>query len=331
MGHVLGLTHTFLGWTNAANPPQNCEHVTRDTNLVCDPNDPLVVCYNALDAGDRVHDTSAVPDFAGERCEELGYPAPYDTCPQTVPRYYYISDYPDCEYDNINGMDCQGSTYQIFTEDVRNLMAYTRSLCGQDLTLDQGARIHYKIGQSTHYNAIKNVLGLESLYQPYKGTYSLDGRIPEYPPTFQPGFDYEFVSCGPHGEYPPPPDYYDTSFWYINGGLFYYTFSKDIPREHYGNIIHKNHFAIKIAQVPNLYPVRSCYSVTGIATEGSVTKFEDDVFNNNVTITQKDSTQINSPNLINDLPQGLYKIEKVQPDGFIEQTVIIKENNLPKP
>lgn len=330
MGHVFRLGHTHGGWT--ASEPW-CEHVTRDINDIDDPNDPNDTYYNADVRGDAVHDTAAVPDFRNEGCEEAGYSYPYTNCPESL-RFLYISDAPDCNYDNINGMDCQGTPYQIFTEDVRNLMAYTYSDCGQDFTLDQGAKIRENIGDSpTRYNPVKNILGLESLYQPYKGTYSTDGRIvgPDIPPTFQPGFDYEFVSCGPYGEYPPPPIYSDTSFWYINGGLFNYMFFKDIPREQYNNIIHKNNFAIRIAQVINLHPERNCYSVSGNASEGSVTKFEDNIFNNNITVTSKDSTEINSPTLINTLNPGLYKIEKVYPDGIIEEVVILKQNNMPNP
>lgn len=331
MGHVLGLHHTHLGWDNEYNPPSDCEHVTRDVNDIDDPNDPNDTFYNALDKGDQIHDTNAAPDFQYEKCIELGYTennCPDENDPNPVPRYAYISDAPFCEYDNPLGADCQGSFYDIDPEDVRNLMAYTYSECGQDLTLDQGAYLRAKIEDNPYrYNPVKNVLGIEALYQPYKGQYSLDGRTvgPDLPPTFQPGFDYEFKSCGPYGEYPPPPDYYDTSFWFINGGLFNYTFSKDIPREHYNTIIHKNNFAIKIAQVQNLYPERSCYSVSGASKSGSVTRFNDNIFNTNVTITPKDSLEINNPNLINDLQQGLYKIEKVLPDGTVEEIVIIKQ------
>ncbi|GER59031.1 hypothetical protein [Patiriisocius marinus] len=61
-------------------------------------------------------------------------------------------------------------------------------------------------------------------------------------------------------------------------------------------------------------------------TGGSVTKFNDNIINTNVTITTKDSLQINSDTMIDDLPQGLYKVEKIYNDGAIEQTVILKEN-----
>ncbi len=165
------------------------------------------------------------------------------------------------------------------------------------------------------------------LYEPYKGDYSANATLgPNFEPTFQPGFDYEFVSCGPYGSYPPPLDYSDTSFWFVNAGLFNYIFNKDIPTTDYGTIIHKNNFSIRIAQLDNIQP-RNCYSTTGTASSGLLMKFEDNTFNNNVTITAKDSLQINNPNLINDLPDGLYKIEKNHQDGGVEETVIYKGNN----
>jgi hypothetical protein len=48
--------------------------------------------------------------------------------------------------------------------------------------------------------------------------------------------------------------------------------------------------------------------------------------NENITITPKDSTAINNPELINDLDPGLYKLEKNYDDGATDQTIISKEN-----
>ena len=41
----------------------------------------------------------------------------------------------------------------------------------------------------------------------------------------------------------------------------------------------------------------------------------------------QDSLQINNPNLIDNLQQGLYMIDKNFEDGSIQQTIILKENN----
>lgn len=329
MGHVLGLTHTFLGWKNEYNPPSDCEHVTRDVNDIDDPNDPNDTFYNALDKGDRIDGTAAVPDFRYEKCIELGYTE--GNCPDTVPRNHYISDFPVCEYDNENGMDCQGQPYEIFTEDVRNVMGYTHSLCGQDFTLDQGVYMRAHIDDHPNwYNDVTNILGVEALYQPYKGVYSTSGNTPLNPglepPTFQPGFTYVFKTCGPFGDYPPPPDYYDTSFFVIVNGATY-TFSKDIARAFYDDIIHYNHYAIVIEEIEDTQAARCCYSVVGSGfDDGAIVKFNDGVFNTNVTITPQDSTQINNPNLINQLEPGLYNIQQNY-NGATQETTIIKENN----
>jgi hypothetical protein len=56
-------------------------------------------------------------------------------------------------------------------------------------------------------------------------------------------------------------------------------------------------------------------------------KFNDNVLNANVTITPQDSTAINNPNLIQNLGQGLYKIEKNFNDGSSQETIILKGNN----
>ena len=51
------------------------------------------------------------------------------------------------------------------------------------------------------------------------------------------------------------------------------------------------------------------------------------MFNTNVTITAQDSTSINNQNLIENLENGLYKIDKNYEDGSSQETVIYKGNN----
>ena len=98
----------------------------------------------------------------------------------------------------------------------------------------------------------------------------------------------------------------------------------------YRSILHPNHTAIYILHhdlVPIPYP-RKCYDNWNKAPSGgSIIKFNDDVFNTNVTITVQDSTSINNENLIQNLESGLYKIEKSYDDGSTQETVIFKENN----
>jgi hypothetical protein len=109
--------------------------------------------------------------------------------------------------------------------------------------------------------------------------------------------------------------------------------SIDKYHKQYEEIIQPNHTAIRILNLPTNSPItapitRRCYDNNNrTAGGGKVTKFNDDVFNTNTTITPKDSTQINSPTLINGLPAGLYVIDKTFEDGSTEQQVIQKGNN----
>lgn len=105
------------------------------------------------------------------------------------------------------------------------------------------------------------------------------------------------------------------------------------PNEtNFNSITHPNHTAIQImfqTSLPETYGqnTRKCYDNWNKAPiGGSVTKFNDGIFNANVTITPQDSTSINNPNLLLQLDQGLYKIEKNYEDGAVNQQVIYKDN-----
>lgn len=75
------------------------------------------------------------------------------------------------------------------------------------------------------------------------------------------------------------------------------------------------------------FSVQKCYdNYNRKPSLGSVTLFNDGVFNNNVTITPKDSIGINNPVLIDELAPGLYNIIKDYEDGATQETVIFKEN-----
>ena len=312
MAHILGLFHTFSGWLP---PPgsDSCEHATRELD-----NEH----YNADEAGDWVTDTAAVPDFRNEKCEELGYEYPYTDCPSNF-RYAYI-DEETCTYFG-NGEDCLEDPvpYDIYPEDVRNLMAYTYASCGLDLTTGQHIKMRDRIANSiVHYQTVMNDIGVASLYEPYEGGY-VNG-FTDSQPRFQPGFDYQYLNCYPDGGYPQPSDYDNISFNYVNGGMWWYGFNKNIAPQYYNTIVHKNGFAIRIEQLEQ--QPRKCWN-NGIAQGGTIIKFNDNVFNNNVTITEQDSTTINNEEFINDLQQGLYNVIKEYNDGRTEETVIFKENN----
>lgn len=56
-------------------------------------------------------------------------------------------------------------------------------------------------------------------------------------------------------------------------------------------------------------------------------KFNDNVFNNNVTVSPQDSMSINNTTLIDDLEPGLYNVIKNYENGETQENVIYKENN----
>ena len=323
MGHLLKLEHPHTGWLNET----SCEHVTRDPNDVCDPNFPEIPCFNAKSSGDRVVDTAAVPDFRREHYWELidaGFSEEYAEANDTL--YKYIVPL-ICAYDNINGDDCQETPYDIYTEDVRNLMAYTIPTCRMGLTIGQLIRARETIDVYNHFPEVTNDIGIESLYEPYQGEYYVAGPSTSHnPPLFQPGFTYRFVECS--GDNPQPADFDEIFIYNINSILSSFEKS-DLD---YHSMIHPNHSAILIKHdifgTEFLTQPKKCYNNFNKASSGGlITKFNDGVFNTNVTITPQDSTSINNQNLIQNLENGLYKIEKSYNDGAVEETVIIKDNN----
>jgi hypothetical protein len=164
-----------------------------------------------------------------------------------------------------------------------------------------------------------------SLYEPYAGEYfdPNNPNDPLYKPLFQPGFEYRFFECD--CDCPEPAPYEDISFTYTQNII------KQVGKyeSDYSTIYHPNHSAIgiKIENNPVFWPQpRRCYdNPNRRPVGGSLTRFNDNVFNYNITVTPKDSTGINSPLLIEQLVPGLYKIEKIYEEGNTEQDIIFKQ------
>jgi hypothetical protein len=275
--------------TNSSN-----EHATRD------PNNPN---FNATYTGDNVVDTNANNGFN----DNGSYP------------YLNLNNctYTGDEQDNV------GQDYTIFHEDVINAMVNSGTCSSSYLTDGQAIRMREALASLSIFNDV--VTDVSSLYEPYQGDYYFAGPPnTSNPPLFQPGFDYRFLPCGTG--YNVPSDYNDISFTYSTTPVL--TISK--YETNFNNITHPNHTAIEI-DLPlcnGVQKVRKCYdNWNRNASGGKILKFNDDVFNTNVTLMPKDSLSINDQNLINNLPQGLYKIEKNYEDGAVQETVIIKDNN----
>jgi hypothetical protein len=304
IGHNLGLGHTFEKYNIPAYSA--CEHVTRDPNNVCDPEHPEIPCFNATTHGDRIVDTAAISS--------------------TTNANNY--DYNICDYTQ-QGYDCQGEEYDLQEVDLLNFMninapndVYT---CRTMFSIGQGVRMRETI-LSRPDIFVQVSTTVSALYKPYDGEYSSNGVSTYSGIKFQPGFDYDFLSCYPNGAYSIPAAYNDTSFTYLEGGLWAYSFSKDITPDYFYTIVHKDRFAVRIEQLDEVQP-RKCWNTGQGAIGGTLILFNDGVLNTNVTITSQDSTSINNPQLIDNLPSGLYNVIKVYYSSGSEETLILKENN----
>ncbi|MGJ8665596.1 MAG: hypothetical protein ACSHW7_04465 [Patiriisocius sp.] len=327
--HSFGLHHTHgagqdnISWRHPTDPTR-CEHVTRDQNIT--PTVDPVNYFNAYDKGDFEYDTASAPNYIVEYCHFNGLPD--NDCSGTSNLTYYYVDENDCNYTGgVINTDCAGREYDIFDSDVRNYMSYSRNSCKDSFTPNQIAKMQGRVTSSAFLANLQ--ADISSLYEPYKGEYYFAGPDVTQSPLFQPGFDYRFVRCGDN--YPQPTEYNDLSFNYsINSVVASYSIN-DITSTPYEYLIHPNRSAIVIDQLNTSLGytnVQRCYDNNNKAPlGGSITKFNDNTFNNNVTITQKDSIGINQETLVDELPSGLYKIEKQYDGGSIEQTIILKGNN----
>lgn len=314
IGHNFFLHHTFRFYDD----PILCEYVNRDPNILP---------FNALDNGDKVLDTAAAPLFMNDD--------PNDVNLQT------------CEYVG-QGSDCQDPPrpYEIFEEDIRNMMNgaanpdFWSTGCQNIFSVGQKIRVRETIAFFAGPLIPTAQTTIASLYEPYKGEYYVSGPIDNgpsssfYKPLFQPGFDYRFVECECNQEAdcsePTPWENGTADFSYTNNALL--SIDKDIQSSAFNTITHPNHTAIKILNGNSYLSTiptepRRCYDNWNRAPiGGNITRFNDGVFNANVTITPQDSTGINNPNLINNLQPGLYNLQKIYEDGAQQEQVIVKEN-----
>ncbi len=293
IAHNFDIYHTRHNYSN----PATCERVTRDS---ADPN------YNADTNGDCGIDTAAAPEM------QVG-----DVNLET------------CQYE-ANGQGCGGDFYIIFESDVRNYMGSRSGGCYDRFSVAQAIRMREYIAEDPNNELDAVTTTLASLYEPYKGTYIEYASQPNTdPPLFQPGFEYYFWDCECQEQNPcnEPSPWADTSFDYTNTQLLHIL--KD--ETNYSSITHPNHSAIAIKHPhADFWPQpRRCFDnwLSPPITGGIVTKFNDGVFNTNVTVTPKDSLEINDENLINDLDPGLYNIKKNKVDGSVDETNVLKENN----
>jgi len=200
-------------------------------------------------------------------------------------------------------------------------------LCADQFTAGQNIRMREAINDDVFGSFAAAETTIASLYEPYVGEYYESGPLPAnyQPPLYQPGFDYNFVSCDclNENDCPLPLDYGETDFTYNEQiGTFIHK-----EESNYSIITHPNHTAINILQLDEPQPWR-CYDNNNRKPNGgTIIKFNDNVLNTNVTITPQDSTSINNVNLLNNLQPGLYNIIKQYQGGNTQENVIFKGNN----
>lgn len=297
IGHNMDLMHLDNG---SGSPDPDCvilEHVTRD---------PSNTDYNALTTGDRVEDT----------------PASYEFEPEDISICEYVGNKVDCTDDHL--------PYSIIEPDLRNYLMRFASDCEKKyLTIGQGIRIREALQSNPNGIFSDAQTTIASLYEPYLGSYPMYYPHPEpwQKPLFQPGFNYKFVDCC--CEYVQPAPYGDIGFNIDPNNIVKIVHANEI---NYETIFHPNHTAIIIEEVDvaldetndgqRCYDNYSSPPIIG----GRLIKFNDNVVNGNYIITPQDSTEINNPNLIQNLDPGLYNIEKNYIDGTSDENLIFKEN-----
>lgn len=293
VGHKFHLQHTF----HCGMQGLSCEHVIRD---------PEHDDYNADIHGDYIIDTKATPKW-------------YSYDPET------------CEYTD-NLMDETGLPYDYngLSPEVTNFMSYQYD-CASEFTNGQGAVMRWYIKfMDDHPNDITviNTYSPEILYEPFEGEYGLCNGNEAHNPKFQYGFDYEFIECRLYdmNSQNCPTNYGDHNF--ILGADAYDKFdSSENYNSSYGSpIVHPNHTAIIINQLTN-NSAEKCYDAWRNASSGSIKNFLDGVVNYNYTIQYLDSLQVNNPDLIPNLQNGLYNIDKQYNDGQNTDKTILKTNN----
>ena len=298
IGHNFGLFHTRSKGAGS-------EHVTRD------PSD--ILNYNAHEAGDFVVDTAANPGF--RECDTNGNNC-YDGILQNC---VYIDD----KQDELGVPYIQEMT----NNDVINAMGDAYICWQKFFTPGQVIRIREVIDWDPLNAFAAAETTISALYEPYKGDYYFAGPQPPgyVTPKFQPGFEYRFIECS--GYYPQPAPY-NEPFTSNPFNIVKYIAPNETS---YPDIYHPNHSAITIQEVDiaNDYSqVQKCYNnYNQNPIGGTLVHFNDDIFNNNVTITPQDSTSINNPQFINNLDPGLYNVIEEYNNGQTEETVVFKEND----
>lgn len=325
-GHILGLKHTngavTAGVDYTFSNPLSCNGTTitigRDASFTGDieahenvTRDVNSDDYNATESADYVADTPAT-FFEVNLCIDQSSGTP-------VLQYLFSEEIVDLKgvpYSNIDVNNFMISDNRIEYHEFKD-----------QFTDGQGIRMRETILNEACLQGMR--APVSSLYEPYAGNYYFAGPLnPDDKPLFQPGFDYKFVQAGGpthdgYQVYNIPSAYDDLSFVYDNTNILNEVdrFSLDLDA-----LTHPNDSAIIIEQL-DAQPRKCYHNRNRSPIGGTVIKFIDNIPNENYTVTDKDSTSINNPTLIQDLENGLYMIRKDYNNGSHEQETLLKTGN----
>ncbi|WP_158530844.1 M43 family zinc metalloprotease [Tenacibaculum sp. E3R01] len=182
-----------------------------------------------------------------------------------------------------------------------------RSLENASFTSGQGKRMMLTIQNkwNTIYKKVEN--SIESLYEPYQGSYVQGiyqdpNNVTGKEMKFQKGFDYQFVDCK------------KTTF-------VKKSYSKnDVPKEH------PYFTAIKILQVSSSEARKCNIPRPSVYQGGTVISFGN-IIDNNYEVKKLDSEEIQNPKLVETLPFGYSIINKELKNGDKYQKTIYKARN----
>ncbi len=306
MGHYFGLYHTHRQWIIDPENPNSFIHIAYANDYCTERIYEFQDGTNWFEAGDFIQDTNA------DRSRS-DYGVSYDGPTEANPF--------NCEI-NLNNLyvDQCGELLidpLVYDPPKYNIMSYYLN-CMYQFT--EGQKFWMRDFIQTFDFFDTGLIDVAELYEPYKGDYYNVGIImPNHFPYFQKGFDYEFVNCQDNHNYFPQPAEYGEDF------VFY----EDLSSENNLSIpLHQNHTAFRILQIDDSRQPEKCYNNWNRgAISGSVIHFLDGTLNANINIQSKDSLQINNPNLIPNLNEGLYKIKKNYEDGSTKENIIYKNNN----
>ncbi|WP_435262737.1 hypothetical protein [Tenacibaculum sp. nBUS_03] len=235
-----------------------------------------------------------------------------DHVDDTLPSIAYVNSEIDSDCSTYIGSENKNKCGIDFTQvPASNFMSSNvlpcRSLENATFTAGQGKRMMLAIQNKWNIIYKKAENSIESLYEPYQGTYVQGiyqdpNNVSIKEMKFQKGFDYQFVDCK------------KTNFIKKSYSIH------EIPKGH------PYFTAIKILQISNSEAYNCNIPRPSTYNGGTIVSFGN-VIDNNYIIKKLDSKEIQNPKLIETLPFGYHIINKEFKNGEVHQKAIYKVSN----